>query len=59
MMNDDLTFDILLMIALFAIVVFVSNMSYEDELNQYVYYEAMVCEGYWPNYKNLDVQCDK
>jgi len=35
----------------------VGNMDYEDELQQAAHYETMVCDGHWPNYKDLEVNC--
>lgn len=34
------------------------NLEYEDELAEQAFYEEMVCEGKWPDYKNLEVKCE-
>lgn len=36
----------------------VGNMDYEDAKNDGAFYAQMVCEGTWPDYKNLSPVCD-
>lgn len=36
----------------------VGNMDYQDELKEQDRYHTMVCEGSWPNYKALEIDCD-
>lgn len=45
-------------IVVFLILLVVGNMSYKDELVERDYYTTMVCEGAWPDYKNLNVNCE-
>lgn len=45
-------------IVVFLILLVVGNMSYKDELVERDYYTTMVCEGAWPDYKNLNVECE-
>ena len=33
------------------------NLAYEDALSQADLYQTMVCEGTWPDYKNLNPSC--
>jgi|AntRauTorcE11897_2_1112592.scaffolds.fasta_scaffold30060_2 hypothetical protein len=42
------------------IVVFglVGNMDYQDTLKEQDRYRAMVCEGSWSNYKELEIDCN-
>lgn len=35
----------------------VGNMDYQDELKEQDRYHTMVCEGSWPNYKDLEIDC--
>lgn len=50
--------------ALIALVIFliamglVGNGDYEDELAEEAFYEEMVCDGKWPDYKQLGVICE-
>jgi len=46
---------IAVIIALFGVV---GKMDYRDELKQEKQYQTMVCEGTWPNYKDLEVDCN-
>jgi hypothetical protein len=36
----------------------VGNGDYEDELAGELFYKEMVCDGKWPDYKNLGVICE-
>jgi len=38
---------------------FIGNLDYQDEVNEEQLYTNMVCDGYWANYRNLDIDCDK
>ena len=42
------------LIALFGIA---GTMDYQDELREAEHYAAMVCDGNWPNYKGIEVDC--
>jgi len=50
--------------ALIALVIFlivlglVGNADYEDELAEEAFYVEMVCDGKWPDYKELGVTCE-
>ena len=35
----------------------VGTMDYQDELREAEHYAAMVCDGNWPNYKGIEVDC--
>lgn len=51
--------------ALIALLIFLTVMGlvgradYEDELAEESFYEQMVCDGHWPDYKNVGVSCEK
>lgn len=34
-----------------------SSMDYADEFAEEEHYMKMVCDGYWPNYRNLVFTC--
>lgn len=36
----------------------VGNADYEDELAEEAFYVEMVCDGKWPDYKELGVTCE-
>jgi hypothetical protein len=36
----------------------VSEMDYQDALAQEQHYKEMVCDGHWPDYKELRLPCD-
>ena len=36
---------------------FVGDADYEDVLAEEAFYIEMVCEGKWPDYKNLEPSC--
>ena len=46
---------VLTIAAVIAVFGAVGEMDYRDELKQY---QTMVCEGTWPNYKDLEVDCN-
>ena len=46
---------VLTIAAVIAVFGAVGEMDYRDELRQY---QTMVCEGTWPNYKDLEVDCN-
>lgn len=35
-----------------------SSMVYQDELSDAAHYKEMVCADIWPNYREIDMQCD-
>jgi len=37
----------------------VGAMDYDDAVQAENTYTQMVCDGLWPDYKNLNVECDK
>lgn len=51
--------------ALIALVIFLTAMGvvgradYEDELAEETFYNQMVCDGNWPDYKDLGVSCEE
>jgi len=49
---------VLTIAAVIAVFGAVGEMDYRDELKQEKQYRTMVCEGTWPNYKDLDVDCN-
>jgi|14_taG_2_1085336.scaffolds.fasta_scaffold01986_16 hypothetical protein len=36
----------------------VGRGDYEDALEEERFYTEMVCKGFWPDYKNLGVECE-
>lgn len=50
---------LLTFIAALAILAVVGTMDFEDAKANDAYYVSMVCDGLWPNYKNLDITCTK
>lgn len=51
---------VLLAVAAFlAIFGLVGTMDYQDELKEAEHYEEMVCNGHWPNYKTIEVNCNE
>ena len=36
----------------------VGNGDYQDELAEEAFYKEMVCDGNWPDYKELGVICE-
>lgn len=52
-------------LALIALVIFLTAMGvvgradYEDELAEETFYNQMVCDGNWPDYKDLGVSCEE
>ena len=49
---------LLAVIALVAVLGIVGTMDYQDELKEAEHYAAMVCDGSWPNYKGIEVDCE-
>jgi len=48
------------LIALFVVILgLTGNMDYQDTVKDEQYYTNMVCDGYWANYRNLEIDCDK
>ena len=43
------------LVALFGVV---GTMDYQDELEEAEHYAAMVCDETWPNYKEIEVDCN-
>ena len=48
---------LLTVVALVVMVGVVGTMDYQDELKEAEHYAAMVCDGSWPNYKEVEVDC--
>ena len=48
-------FSVVALVALFGIA---GTMDYQDELKEAEHYAAMVCDGSWPNYKEIEVDCN-
>lgn len=49
---------LLAVVTLVALVGVVGTMDYQDELKEAEHYAAMVCDGSWPNYKSIEVDCN-
>lgn len=45
-------------VVLIALVGVVGTMDYQDELKEVEHYTTMVCDGSWPNYKSIEVDCN-
>ena len=43
--------------ALIAMFGAVGTMDHQDEIREAEHYAAMVCDGSWPNYKGVEVEC--
>lgn len=37
----------------------VGSMDHQDAVSEAGHYEEMVCNGHWPNYKNIEVNCNE
>lgn len=37
----------------------VGEADYQEAIRQEQEYQAMVCDGHWPNYKRIDVNCGR
>ena len=48
----------LLVSAVLVMLAIVGTMDYEDELREERHYSEMVCDGTWPDYKNLKPECE-
>lgn len=40
------------------LLVLASSMDYSDEKNEVSEYTSMVCAGHWPDYEQLEPDCD-
>jgi hypothetical protein len=40
------------------LVIAVSNMALQDEIDESNIYKENVCSGHWPDYKNINPQCE-
>lgn len=49
---------LLAVVALIAVVGIAGAMDYRDALKEAEHYEKMVCNGHWPNYKSVEVDCN-
>lgn len=49
---------LLAVVALVAGLGVAGTMDYQDELKEAEHYEVMVCDGSWPNYKSIEVDCN-
>lgn len=45
-------------VALVALVGVVGTMDYQDALKEAEHYAAMVCDEAWPNYREIEVDCN-
>jgi hypothetical protein len=50
---------ILLGAVLFLILGIVGNMDYHDAVLEEQHYVTMVCDGFWPDYQELEPECDR
>ena len=48
----------LLVSAVLVMLAIVGTMDYEDELAEEQRYVTFVCDGTWPDYKNLKPECE-
>lgn len=49
----------ILLVAVFVVMYgVVGTMDYNDAVQAEKRYAQMVCDGLWPDYKNLNVECD-
>lgn len=48
---------ILSIAGVFTVLGLMGNLAYEDSVAQADLYQTMVCEGTWPDYKNLNPSC--
>jgi hypothetical protein len=48
---------ILILVGGLTVLGLMGNLAYEDSLSQADLYQTMVCEGTWPDYKNLNPSC--
>ena len=49
---------LLAVVVLVALVGVVGTMDYHDAIKEAEHYAAMVCDGNWPNYKGVEVDCN-
>ena len=49
---------VLALFAVLAILAIVGTMDYQDELAEEQRYVTFVCDGTWPDYKNLKPECE-
>jgi hypothetical protein len=49
---------ILIGIAVFIALSIIGNMDYYDAVLAEQHYAAMVCDGHWPDYKELNPECN-
>lgn len=48
---------LLAVVALIALFGVMGTMDYHDAVKEADHYAAMVCDGIWPNYKGVEVDC--
>lgn len=46
-----------LLCVLVVLYLYMSESEYQHELDMGKYYVKMVCDGSWPNYKQLNIKC--
>lgn len=56
-MKTNIVYVIALAVILGAVLI-TSGMVYEDELTDAAHYKSMVCADVWPNYREIDMQCE-
>lgn len=56
-MNMNEPTKILFGVAAFLILAAVGNMDYHDAVLAEQHYATMACDGYWPDYKELKLEC--
>ena len=56
-MNMNEPTKILFGVAVFLILAAVGNMDYHDAVLAEQHYATMVCDGHWPDYKGLKLEC--
>ena len=50
---------ILIWVAVFIALGIIGNMDYHDAVLAEQHYAAMVCDGHWPDYKELNPECNQ
>lgn len=56
--GEDMKLLLLAVAAFLAVFGLVGTMDYQDELKEAEHYEEMVCNGHWPNYKTIELNCN-
>ena len=52
-------FNLVMLLLFFILLGLMGQQDYEQEIQDAETYKNMVCDGYWPDYKNLELNCDR